>query len=282
MDNLNGEKEMISQMKIDRETVENVKNDEIAHRIHFATSHSNSLRRKEGNSFIGRFKVPFSNTVAPFFKNVTGLSLYPNKRFGGLWHSIKNENDFEIISDFITKFKNVVFLRDTLALSMSLNFNKDEFGDRTRVGILLFKAKYHCDDKAIDILVKGMPKKVEKLPFYCDADVVCAVPSSHGFLKEIAASISHNFEMENISDEVFWENKKTGLKNLPIEEKWNKLEESNLIVDVDLAGKTVLLLDDLYQSGITMQFVAMKLQKAGADRIFGLSIVKSWKDTDNQ
>ncbi len=44
----------------------------------------------------------------------------------------------------------------------------------------------------------------------------------------------------------------------------------------------ILLLDDLYQSGITMQYVAMKLQKAGAEKIFGLSIVKSLNDTDNQ
>lgn len=61
------------------------------------------------------------------------------------------------------------------------------------------------------------------------------------------------------------------------------LEKLNLCVerDIDLSGnhefegKRILLLDDLYQSGVSMQFTAMKLYLAGANEIYGLSIVKS-------
>lgn len=48
---------------------------------------------------------------------------------------------------------------------------------------------------------------------------------------------------------------------------------------MNLERKNVILLDDLYMSGLSMQYVAMKLKEAGADRIFGLSIVKSFSNT---
>lgn len=37
--------------------------------------------------------------------------------------------------------------------------------------------------------------------------------------------------------------------------------------------------DDLYMSGVSMQYVAMKLKEAGASRVLGLSIVKSRSNT---
>ena len=45
--------------------------------------------------------------------------------------------------------------------------------------------------------------------------------------------------------------------------------------EVDLNGKTVLLVDDMYQSGITLQYIAMRLKERGADRVFGMALVKS-------
>ena len=271
---------LIVQPEITRELVESIKKDMVAHRIHFATTHSNSLIRQEGNSYIGRFRVPFSNTIEPFLYEITGLILN-NSNFGGRWRSVKNEEAYELISEFMLRFKNIVFLRDSLALSVAINFSKTEYDRYTRIGELRNKAKYHNDPDARSMLIQGMPKKIEKLPFYKHTDVICAVPSSNNLLIEIAASVEHDVGMDNISNSVYWIDKKSGLKDIPVHEKWDKLEESGLVVDTDLTGKTVLLLDDLYQSGITMQYVAMKLQQAGAVKIYGLSIVKSLNDTDN-
>lgn len=50
----------------------------------------------------------------------------------------------------------------------------------------------------------------------------------------------------------------------------------------DVEGKSVILIDDLYQSGSTMWTVAKLLKKKGAKRVLGLACVKSWRDTDNQ
>jgi len=45
---------------------------------------------------------------------------------------------------------------------------------------------------------------------------------------------------------------------------------------VDFEGKDIVLLDDLYMSGITLQYVAMKLKEAGAGKVYGLCLVKSF------
>lgn len=44
---------------------------------------------------------------------------------------------------------------------------------------------------------------------------------------------------------------------------------------VDLKGKNVMLVDDLYNSGLTMQYVAMRLKELGVSRVFGVTLVKS-------
>lgn len=44
---------------------------------------------------------------------------------------------------------------------------------------------------------------------------------------------------------------------------------------MDLKEKCILLVDDLYKSGLTMQYVAMMLKNAGCSRVFGLTLVKS-------
>lgn len=62
-----------------------------------------------------------------------------------------------------------------------------------------------------------------------------------------------------------------------LEDKLDALLDSHLVIadDVDLEGKSILLVDDLYQSGLTMQYVAMILKNAGCSRVFGLTLVKS-------
>ena len=42
-----------------------------------------------------------------------------------------------------------------------------------------------------------------------------------------------------------------------------------------LKNKVVILFDDLYMSGVTLQYIAMKLKEAGVQRVLGLTIVKS-------
>lgn len=85
----------------------------------------------------------------------------------------------------------------------------------------------------------------------------------------------HGFDFEDISQNVYWGNKNDEIKNKEIREKIALLNQFDLRIDANVKGKTVLLLDDLYQSGLTLQFIAMKMKQAGADHVFGMTLVKS-------
>ena len=53
-------------------------------------------------------------------------------------------------------------------------------------------------------------------------------------------------------------------------------------LDESVDDKTVLLIDDLYQSGTSAWALAKFLKKKGAREVCALACVKSWRDTDNQ
>jgi predicted amidophosphoribosyltransferase len=46
-------------------------------------------------------------------------------------------------------------------------------------------------------------------------------------------------------------------------------------------GKRVLLIDDLYQSGISMNYCALLLLRGGARKVFGLACEKTCRNDDN-
>lgn len=81
---------------------------------------------------------------------------------------------------------------------------------------------------------------------------------------------------------------KPPMKNLTEEEKkasWDSLlgiADATSITQNDVYGREIIIVDDLYQSGITMQAYAKYLKLLGASRIFGVVCVKSMKNSSNR
>lgn len=75
---------------------------------------------------------------------------------------------------------------------------------------------------------------------------------------------------------------KKSLKNLKLCEKWEAIESAEFQVSERFSGQSVILIDDLYQSGATIHVMASKLYAAKARRVYGLILVKSVRDSDNQ
>lgn len=174
-----------------------------------------------------------------------------------------------------------MFLRDTLDLSVALSMHESEPGIRTTIGEHEFKVKYrsgHIDtsaDKAA--LAAEMQRCLEELPYFKYADYICAVPSSKPFMKEMIGELK-GFDFADISDQICWENKSGSLKDVATaEEKLDMIQSWGLQFGkgLDLNEKTVLLVDDMYQSGITLQYIAMRMKEVGAKRVFGMTLVKS-------
>ena len=76
---------------------------------------------------------------------------------------------------------------------------------------------------------------------------------------------------------------KKSIKGALYDKKWDDWENAQLSFtnSPSVKGKTVVLIDDLYQSGITMNYIAMKLQLGGARHIYGLGLTKTLRNADN-
>lgn len=256
-------------------------------RICLKTCHSNSLREIDFDNNDAKWAlfIPFSETIKKIFEKETELIIYRTSK-GRYWCPIEKEEDYNKALKFKEKYNSIVFLRDNLDLSVSLSEHYKNEEERTETGELEYQAKYQgCEDSILEI-VDLVSSFIETTPFFKDTNYICAIPSSNpsnpSLPNRIAEEVSEVLGLTNVSDHIAWKGSKEALKEKSIEEKWIELEKVDIeIKDVDLSKKNIILIDDLYQSGTTIQFVAMKLKEFGATKIFGLTIVKSRKDSDN-
>ena len=273
----------VPQKAVDLDVIRAFIDDENPKRINFASHHSNALRRSERDNIVGRIVLPFDDTIEPIACHCLGMDrfLFPSKFGNTFYRQIYNEAEYTRILSFVEQFRDLVFLRDTLDLSVALSIHETEPGVRTTLGEHEFQVKYRSDggDAAehLAALTATVQQRLNELPFFKLSDYVCAIPSSKPFVRQIIAGLE-GFSFTDISAQISWDNKNGSLKNVETaEEKLDMIQSwgFRMAEGIDLKDKTVLLLDDMYQSGVTMQYVAMRLKEAGAKRVFGMAIVKS-------
>jgi predicted amidophosphoribosyltransferase len=261
-------------------------------RIDFVVLHQGALTHesKVGRpDIVGKFAVPFPETIRALFEKGTGLDLFPSKFGDGYWRSVKDEEEFSRIQAWIAEQGTRVFLRNCLDLSIALDYNiaNVECGQYTEIGELEHRAKASNDGKAVKRLSAICTEAIESLPFYEKAAFVSAVPAmsekAFDLPTEVSSRVAKALGIQNLTPKfVFKRPKKVSLKEARVEDKWALLEKTGLRLDTQLPKNAdVILIDDKYQSGTTMQFVSMKLRDAGAHHIFGISLVKTLRDTDN-
>ncbi len=257
-------------------------------RIYLPTA--NVLKKNTDNSrYYGALNFPFKETIQAIFERDTGLKLFDNKNDiynkTSVWSSIKTEDEFNTIEKWIKAQGATVFIRSLLSSCIALDVNVDIVNEvKTEIGDLEDKAKRNRDENAISALVDLLCHKISanKEGFY-----IAAVPANKDKKFDLptllAAKIADKLDCVNITDNFAYKNSKQVLKSISIDDKWQELEQSNLVFERhNLANKAIILIDDKYQSGTTLHYVASKLQQAGFNTIYGLTIVKTMKDDDNQ
>lgn len=275
----------VPQKTINKELLAEFIHDSSTKRIHFATVHKNALKPGE-DGVVGWLNLPFDQPFESIARSELGMSrvTFPPRSGSSFYRLIGNQEEFDKIQDFINKYNDIVFLRDCLDLSVALSMydyypEGEESPVRTVLGQHEYEVKYESDKKDtsadMEALVSEMQSRLEQLPYFKLADCICAVPSSKPFMKEIISRLK-GFAFVDISSGVIWSNKTDEMKDAEnAERKLALIESSNLSINVNVKGKTVLLIDDMYNSGVTMQYVAMKLKEAGAKRVLGMTLCKS-------
>lgn len=240
----------------------------------------------------GKYKInlPFGGG----FERVFPYPLMANTfRSGHVWGSFRGEDSFQGALAWCTERSSHVFLYDCLSFSAAIGFNKvsPNTPQYTEVGLHVSRAKEAYDAGAVGQLVRLSAEFIQRIPLYLEADYVCAVPAPHkpyDLPRCLAAGIAHFLNKPDITQCLFFGGTKGSAKGVKandpewFDKKWDVWEGAAVGYNgPDLSGKKVLLIDDNYQSGLSLQHIAMILQRHGASEVFGLCMTKTLGDNAN-
>jgi predicted amidophosphoribosyltransferase len=218
------------------------------------------------------------------------------------------EKDVKRIQAFLDWYGRVVCLStnehleddfsDELDFCLALDFNKPRPGkDRTELGGLEYHAKYHQDANAVAGLAKELARAVRWLPpsKLPKPRLLTYVPSDPGrefyLPSELARAVREDVPVSfwSVQEPVVTPSltvKKKSAKNLSVAQKialWEEIAQAKGIrLSRSVRECSIIILDDLYQSGASLWSFAKYLKGRGASTVVGLACVKSLRDTDNQ
>lgn len=149
---------------------------------------------------------------------------------------------------------------------------------RSDIGELVYQLKYRKNLSVVPEIIGHINRKIEGL---ASLDYIVPVPASKirsiQPVYVIAKALGESLSVPVLENYVF---KKTTeeIKDVDnLEERERLLRESiTLSGEVDISGKNVLLLDDLYRSGVTLKVVTDILyNKAKVQNVFVLTMTKT-------
>lgn len=153
---------------------------------------------------------------------------------------------------------------------------------RTYLGELVFRSKYQQDSGSLRLLTDAFRDAVLRLQRFrdqidglgsvsCVAAVPCNPPKVLSVPHALADVAAVTLAVPDISSEVS--------KTRPTDQAKTRAElnPDAYLVGRALQGESVLLVDDLYRTGATLESVAFNLRKAGAAHVVGLCVTKAHK-----
>jgi competence protein ComFC len=151
--------------------------------------------------------------------------------------------------------------------------------NRSEIGELLYKAKYHSDKTVIPAIAETVGSFVES--FLPAMDLIVPVPPSTPRREQplilIAQALAEKIKV-TLSEDCVWKARETPqLKNADdYDQRWRLLDGAFEVDPASTADKTLLLFDDLYRSGATLNAITSALYDKGrAKNIFALTITRT-------
>lgn len=207
------------------------------------------------------------------------------------------QEQLDDIGAWIDLIGQYVGIRDFLRVSFALDYtceagNPDN--SRTKIARLRQEAKlYGAKDSpstetlaAASRLAVACVKFIEQSKSYFSANAVIAVPRSDPSKKYslpafIAERIAQDLPFADLSESVKTTTARQEMKDTPADKRLSALEGTIGVLDTEaVKGKRILIVDDLYQSGTTMNYVGMLLLEAGASCVYGLACEKTCSNQD--
>jgi predicted amidophosphoribosyltransferase len=247
------------------------------------------------------FKLRFPSIVKKSRRGDWKLTSHSGSSFLSFEPNVLVDTEMEIVEEWVERFKRYVLIglndnirsefSNELDFCLALDYNFDILRDkRTLYGEAEYLLKYRGDIQYIDILSSGLLQALQELQemFKFADPIISIVPSTPdrcSVPRKLARTLAKAAKLIFLDELLYCE--KQHLKNLTFDAKikeWERLYNSEGCIELvgDVVGKTVFLVDDLYQSGTTLWSCAKNLKQIGAAAVIGLVCVKALRDSDNQ
>jgi predicted amidophosphoribosyltransferase len=257
------------------------------------------LTQREGQDLC--LKIPICDVYAPIidraFPELNHIGWRPGTQ-GTCFTYIKRitSEDYDSLRDFLELLGELrcLTLTDHLAphfqaeldeaYALDFNFQTGVFPFAyTDVGNLEHIAKEQQNSAAVAQLSARLAEVIRRHPSFSRVDIVAPMPprpsKAFHLPVEMARVIGTTLGCSVGLNLTKAEHPK--LRTLPMQQKLSALAGA-FSLDGAVDGKSVLIIDDLYQSGASAWSLARFLKSRGALQVYGLACVKSWRDTDNQ
>ena len=234
------------------------------------------------------FSVPFDNGLVRHFLYGTGKVLKYNPSYDQHYCFLRSDEDIALVEEWERNQGSRVFLRNLLDSTVALdtNFVDNQSGGKTECGLLEEQAKHHGHSSAIDQLASRLADTIGDISYLRRAPFVMAVPATadkaFDLPRELARRVAKLTDKVDLTPTVEMTKKTGSAKDLSRDKKWDLWAQTEIdFTDGSFLGSEVVVLDDKYQSGATMHFIASQLYGYGAKKVHGLVGVKTLRDSDN-
>ena len=197
---------------------------------------------------------------------------------------------------WLKKNKNIEdFFEDELDYCIAMDFNFEPGDGRTPLGEAEYQLKYRADElddeeiqEYMDFILDELNHGLEYIPITDDTNWgISVMPATEEGKDKLAWHLGYALAQERNLDfvDATLTTQKPQMKQISVSEKiheWEKIYNSgNVLLNGDIMNKNIVIVDDLYQSGVTMWQYARYLKSKGANQVWGLVCVKSLRDSDN-
>jgi hypothetical protein len=217
-----------------------------------------------------------------------------------------DEEDIQRIQEFRDDYGSYMLIGRTdwieshfdeeLDVCIALDKNYKSLTERTEIGELEYLAKWNRSEEAFSELTDYLLSAMDCASRFRATEQACLsyIPFNPEKAFDLPCELTKRLVRELQSE--FWGGSepilhpvlripKPSMKDVSLEQKfdyWKKIVDNHgIVISQNISGKTVFIIDDLYQSGVTIWSYAWFLKMMGADRVIGVVCVKAGKDTDN-
>jgi hypothetical protein len=236
----------------------------------------------------------FKRVLEDAFGSIRFSAIFDDRRgrfdWGAYLYGV-SKSDLGSIEALLTTLRHLVMLRDDLTQSFALDFHYRGGGqgvERTGIGQLIRRAKGYGrapeDPSAAEEIALRMARFVQVHPSYRSAKLIVAIPPTQQTQADLAARLADRVaSLMGIkrSRDVLVKRRATAAQKemKTAREKVQNVRGAFAVSrPSSVSGRRIILVDDIYQSGATLNEAGRTLLEAGAGPTLGLTATKALRD----